>query len=139
MQLVNKYWRGICNSTDLWRLLDATLDFSWRIAKTHCIVERRSKGRLFKGYQRSTLTPVIVRKVHLDIANAGKDDGLPTSVLREISYLSELDSPHVVKILGANVLDDVVHICTEYVDYNLKDYMRFQGKINSDTVASIVK
>jgi serine/threonine protein kinase len=70
------------------------------------------------------MAPCIVRRVDLDIANAGKDDGLPTSVLREIAFLTELDSPNIVKILGATVHDKAVTICTEFVDYNLTDYMR---------------
>lgn len=50
------------------------------------IVERRSKGHMFITQDRTTKEVFTVRRVYLDVANAGKDDGLPTSMLREISY-----------------------------------------------------
>jgi hypothetical protein len=40
----------------------------------------------------------LLRKIFLDVTNAGQDDGLPTSVLREISHLKALDHPNIGKI-----------------------------------------
>ena len=40
----------------------------------------------------------LLRKIYLDITNAGQDDGLPTSVLREIAHLKALDHPNIGKI-----------------------------------------
>ena len=57
------------------------------------------------------------------LGNAGKDDGFPTSVLRELSHLKSLDSPYVAKVIQAEVNDKVVQICFEH-GMNLKDYVR---------------
>lgn len=42
------------------------------------------------------------------MSNAGHDDGLPTSILREVSYLSFLDNPHISKIWEIEVEGDSV-------------------------------
>ena len=39
----------------------------------------------------------MIRKVNVCVANAGHDDGVPTSILREISYLSSLSNPNIAK------------------------------------------
>jgi len=54
------------------------------------VVERRSKGRLFKAVSWLDGEKVMIRKVNVVVSNAGQDDGIPTSILREISYLSFL-------------------------------------------------
>jgi len=54
------------------------------------IVERRSKGHTYVCQDRVTKEAYAVRRVYLDITNAGKDDGLPASLLREISFVQDL-------------------------------------------------
>ena len=95
--VVNRQWQGYCGSTMLWTLLDEIkpLSIDERFKKMSCIVERRSKGKLYKALDRVTHAPCTVRKIYLDVTNAGQDDGLPTSVLRELSHLSSVDHPHV--------------------------------------------
>jgi hypothetical protein len=39
----------------------------------------------------------MIRKVNIIMSNAGQDDGLPTSILRELSYLQFLDHDHITK------------------------------------------
>jgi hypothetical protein len=53
-------------------------------------VERRSKGKLYVTLDRVNGQKYLLRKIFLDVTNAGQDDGLPTSVLREISHLKAL-------------------------------------------------
>ena len=62
------------------------------------MVERRSKGKLLVTIDRITGHKYLLRKIFLDVTNAGQDDGLPTSVLREISHLKALDHPNIGKI-----------------------------------------
>lgn len=44
--------------------------------------------------------PVTIRRIFLDTTNAGVDDGLPPSLLREITYLSYLNQENVVRMMG---------------------------------------
>lgn len=60
----------------------------------------------------------------MDVTNAGQDDGLPTSVLREISHLKALDHPNIVKIQHAEVRSELAQIVYEFNEFNLKEYMR---------------
>jgi serine/threonine protein kinase len=126
VQLLNKLWHDVCNDTQLWAKLEATgkLDIRWKVACVSCIVERRSKGKLFRGFLRSSGLPVTLRRVNLDVTNAGHDDGVPTSVLREISYLSELKHPNVAQFYGAQLHGVAVYICAEYSSFNLKEYCK---------------
>jgi serine/threonine protein kinase len=126
MQGLNKLWHDISNDTQVWAKLEAAdrVDVRWRVACVSCIVERRSKGKLFKGFLRKTRVPVTLRRVNLDVANAGCDDGVPTSVLREIAYLSELKHPNIAEFYGAQLGGASAYICAEFSVYNLKDYCR---------------
>ena len=71
--------------------------------------------------------PVTLRKVYLDVTNAGYDDGVPTSLLREISFLSEIKHENVASIISAEVIGKIIYICTEQGENNLKDYTRRFG------------
>jgi len=48
-----------------------------------------------------------LRKIFLDVTNAGQDDGIPTSVLREISHLKTLDHQNIGKIRHAEVKNEL--------------------------------
>ena len=143
-QLVNKSWRALCNSPVLWKRPGSHIDLRWQVKCSKCLVERRSKGKVYTGSFRSDQRPVTLRKVSLDITNAGYDDGVPTSLLREIAFLSEMHHENIASILGAEVVGKVVYICTEQGDFNLKDYTRRFGigdsyKIGRNTVQSLMR
>jgi hypothetical protein len=66
-----------------------------RLLKTQCLVERRSKGKLYVAKDRLTQEMCTLRKIFLDVTNAGQDDGLPTSVLREVTHLKLMNHPNI--------------------------------------------
>lgn len=53
------------------------------------------------AFDRTNGEKFLLRKIFLDITNAGLDDGLPTSILREISHLKSIDHPNIGKIKHA--------------------------------------
>ena len=71
------------------------LTINERLQILACIVERRSKGKLYMTKDRTNGHRYLLRKIYLDVTNAGQDDGLPTSVLREISHLKALNHPNI--------------------------------------------
>lgn len=95
VQLLSKYWRAILLESSFWK--SKPLNLSQRLRKVVLLAERRSKGKQFKAIDRITNENRTVRRVFLDVTNAGQDDGLPTSVLREISYLKSLNHNNVTR------------------------------------------
>ena len=126
VQYVCKDWAQHANSTSLWQKLaqSRALESTWIVKKTSCMVERRSKGKLFAGTLRTSGQSVNLKKVRLDVTNAGSDDGVPTSLLREVSYLSTLDHPNVAKMHFAEVKKEFVLLCSEHTTFNLAQYLK---------------
>ena len=124
---LNSSLHSLTKNKFLWRLLEKEQPLSaldHKILKQTCVVERRSKGKLFKAIDRRTGFKCCLRVIYLDITNAGYDDGIPTSVLREISYLSVLNHQNVARIIDADVDNKKVMICTMQYQYNLKELMK---------------
>lgn len=126
VQYINKHWNKAANDPMLWQTLNENqkLCVDIKFLKQSCIVERRSRGKLYKAVSRLNRQPVAVRMINLSVSNGGSDDGVPTSILREISYMRNLEHVNVSKILEVEVTKEIVQICSEYSDYNLKEYMR---------------
>lgn len=132
VQYVCKDWTQHANSTSLWQKLaqSRALESTWIVKKTSCVVERRSKGKLFAGTLRTSGQPVSLKKVRLDVTNAGNDDGVPTSLLREVSYLSTLDHPNVAKMHFAEVKREFVLLCSEHTTFNLSQYLKQSSSVD---------
>jgi serine/threonine protein kinase len=95
-----------------------------KIQVIRCLAERRSKGKLYIARDRITSEACLVRKVYLDVANAGQDDGVPTSILREISVLKSVDHNNLSKITYCQVDGRIVTIVYPYYEKNLKEYFK---------------
>jgi serine/threonine protein kinase len=93
--LLSKYWRAILLEPSFWR--SKPLNLSQRLRKIKLLAERRSKGKQFAAVDRVSNEMRAVRKILLDVTNAGQDDGLPTSILRELSYLKSLNHNNVTR------------------------------------------
>ena len=123
-QLLNHSWKGACKHPFMWRLknLIKPLSISKKYIKLDNVVERRSKGKLFKGISRIDSSEVMIRKVFLDVANAGLDDGIPSSILREFSY--QYDHPRLSKIKEVEIIGKTVQIVYPFYKYNLREYIK---------------
>ena len=112
---VCRQWREVALGRELWALARPHLRLLDQYVVMHKLVERRSKGRIFKCRALGTGEVVLLRMLDLELANAGRDDGIPTSFLREAALLSELRHPNVIRHYGAEILDKRAVMCTEYV------------------------
>ena len=132
VQGVCKKWHKITMTPYLWQCLDknSPLTFESKYLRRKRLVERRSKGKLYTALNRITGQSCLVRQTFLDVTNAGKDDGVPTSVLREVSYLSSLTHPHIGSVIDAQVKGNVLYLSYPYQKANLKDYMKMFGEAN---------
>ena len=126
VQFVSKQWYKLSNDIRLWTILNChqKLPVNIKYMKKNCMVERRSRGKVYKAVSRITKRPTLIRMINLAVANGGCDDGIPASTLREISYLRNLDHPNVSNIVEVEVKKEVVQLCSDYLDYNLREYMK---------------
>lgn len=112
---VCRLWREEAHSKELWTILRKHLRLIDQLLLVDRVVERRSKGKLFKCKRLGTSDQVLLRVVNLELTNAGKDDGVPTSFLREAALLSKVQHPHIIRYFGSEILGREAVMCTEYV------------------------
>ena len=68
-------------------------------------------------------------------------EGIPSTALREIVILKELDHKNIVKLLDIVPLETKLYLIFEYIDKDLRkfiDSIQHNEKINSDTTRSIM-
>jgi serine/threonine protein kinase len=53
-----------------------------------------------------------------------EDDGVPSTAIREIALLKSLKHPNIVEIKEVIYEDEKLHIVFEYLDYDIKKYMK---------------
>lgn len=135
---VCRLWRDSARSQELWSMTRPHLRLIDQLLVTETIVERRSKGRLFKCKRLGSCEAVLVRMVDLEVTNANKDDGLPTSFLREAALLKKLEHPNVIKHFGSEILGKRAVMCTEFVHESfLTWYKRLEAQPSHDKVPDI--
>jgi len=90
-------------------------------------------GEVFKAKDRVTGKYVAIKKIRLD----AEDEGVPSTSIREISLLKELNQdPNIVR------LEDVIHsknrlyLVFEFIDFDLKKYI---DTVKSDIAPQLVK
>jgi len=110
-----KLWHEVAHSKELWFRLHGHLSLCDQLLIAEKVVERRSKGRLFKCRRLGSGEAVLLRVVDLELTNAGKDDGMPTSFLREAALLSELRHPNIIRHIGSEIIGKKAVMCTEFV------------------------
>jgi len=112
---VCKLWRDEAHSKELWAVLYKHVRLIDQLLVIDKVVERRSKGKLYKCKRLGTSDQVLVRIINMELTNAGKDDGVPTSFLREAALLSKVQHPNIIRYCGSEILGREAVMCTEYV------------------------
>jgi serine/threonine protein kinase len=52
-----------------------------------------------------------------------QEEGIPSTALREISLLKELNHPYIVKLKDIVCTSDKLHLVFEFIEADLKQYM----------------
>ena len=76
-------------------------------------------GVVYKAKDKTTGEHVALKKIRLE----GEDEGVPSTALREISLLKELNHPNVVQLKDVEHADGRLYLVFEWVDKDLKKYM----------------
>ncbi|XP_053992983.1 uncharacterized protein LOC128884030 isoform X2 [Hylaeus volcanicus] len=146
---LNKNLYEKASSQEFWetRMLNRYNLMDLLYIELYVIAERRSKGRIQKGVMMGTRKEFIIRTVSLETTNAGKDDGVPTSCLREISLLSKIRHPNILvyvpsrkvfifavlmvftfRCYGGRVKGSQIQVVSEYIKENLSMRLEFFSK-----------
>ena len=82
-------------------------------------------GVVYKATCNKTDVAVALKKVFLEI----EDEGVPSTVLREISILKELPHPNIVNLLDTAIemTENRLYLVLEWLDMDLKQYMNSCG------------
>ncbi|CCA67263.1 related to CDC28-Cyclin-dependent protein kinase [Serendipita indica DSM 11827] len=81
-------------------------------------------GVVYKGKDNRTGNIVAMKKIRLE----SEDEGVPSTAIREISLLKELDDDNIVKLLDTLHYEAKLYLVFEFLDNDLK---RYQEKMNA--------
>ena len=76
-------------------------------------------GVVYKGKDRQTGEFVAMKKIRLEL----EDEGMPSTALREISLLKELQHPNIVILKDVLQTDGRLYLVFEFLDKDLKRYL----------------
>ncbi|KAK6485227.1 cyclin-dependent kinase 2-like isoform X5 [Huso huso] len=76
-------------------------------------------GVVYKAKNKLTGQAVALKKIRLD----AETEGVPSTAIREISLLKELNHPNIVKLLDVVHTEKKLYLVFEYLDQDLKKYM----------------
>lgn len=83
-------------------------------------------GVVFKARDVSTGEMVALKRIRLD----SETDGVPSTAIREISLLRELDHINIVRLLDIIHADNKLFLVFEYLNQDLKKYMELYTNKN---------
>ncbi|XP_014673642.1 PREDICTED: cyclin-dependent kinase 2-like [Priapulus caudatus] len=76
-------------------------------------------GVVYKAKDRTTGLMVALKKIRLDT----ESEGVPSTAIREIALLKELDHPSIVRLLDVVHSERKLYLVFEYLNQDLKKYM----------------
>ena len=83
-------------------------------------------GIVYKAKDKITNQFVALKKIRLEI----ESEGVPSTAIREISLLKELEHPGIVQLLDVVHADQKLYLVFEYLDKDLKKLMDDYAKEN---------
>jgi len=89
-------------------------------------------GVVYKAKDRVTGRIMALKKIRLD----SEDEGVPSTSIREISLLKELDHPNIVKLEEVVHCNKRLYLVFEFVDFDLKRYLDNQTSMPTMLVKS---
>ena len=76
-------------------------------------------GVVYKAKNRKTQQFVAMKKIRLE----NEDDGVPSTAIREISLLKELQHPNIVCLEDVLMQEGKLYLIFEFLSMDLKKYM----------------
>lgn len=76
-------------------------------------------GVVYKGRNKKTNQYVALKKIRLE----SEEEGVPSTAIREISILKELQHPNIVSLLDVLLQESKLYLVFEFLQMDLKKYM----------------
>jgi len=92
-------------------------------------------GVVYKAREVKTGNIVALKKIRLE----AEDEGVPSTAIREISLLKELDDDHIVRLLDLVHADQKLYLVFEFLDMDLKVFLETARKDQRMIPPSLVK
>jgi cyclin-dependent kinase 2 len=80
-------------------------------------------GIVFKARRLATSEVVAMKQIRLD----HEEEGVPSTAIREISLLKELNHPNIVKLLDVKCTQNSLYLIFEFVDMDLRQHLKRKG------------
>ncbi|EKM76310.1 hypothetical protein AGABI1DRAFT_63359 [Agaricus bisporus var. burnettii JB137-S8] len=90
-------------------------------------------GVVYKARDITTDQIVALKKVRLE----AEDEGVPSTAIREISLLKELNNDNVVKLLNIVHVERKLYLVFEFLDVDLKRYIETSRPLKVNTVKKL--
>lgn len=97
--------------------------FDSRYEKMETILGEGTYGKVYLAITKSNGQSVAMKKMKLD----SEEEGVPSTAIREVAVLKEISHENVVKLLDVFCSTNKLVLVFEYVDNDLKKYMRSVG------------
>jgi cyclin-dependent kinase 2 len=108
------------------------------IYKTYDLKEKIGEGTygdVFKAVNKTDQRVVALKKIKLD----NQDEGVPSTAIREISVLKELDHDNIVGLIDVVHFERSLWLVFEFLDQDLKKYLDSVSFVPPELVKSYVK
>lgn len=96
-------------------------------------------GVVFKARDLSNIYGLVaIKKIRLE----NEDEGMPSTAMREIAILKELNHPNIVKLYDVVYVpsDKKLSLIFEYVDYDMKKFMKsLNGPLTEEQIKNLTR
>mmetsp|Transcript_66917 Transcript_66917/g.189869 ORF Transcript_66917/g.189869 Transcript_66917/m.189869 type:complete len:345 (+) Transcript_66917:69-1103(+) len=89
-------------------------------------------GAVYKARCRQTGKTTAIKRIKI----SPEDEGVPSTALREISLLQDLDHPNVVRLHDVFSGPTSLHLVFECLDMDLRMHLKRSGRMGGDTLRS---
>ena len=121
---------GFCTATGLFKFTDigdlAIQSPCYSHLDKYIKLEKLGEGTygvVYKAQDKVTKEYVALKKIRLE----KEDDGVPSTAIREISLLKSLKHPNVVELKEVLYSEKSLYLVFEYLEFDLKKYMKAKG------------
>jgi len=93
-------------------------------------------GDVYKGKMKGTNEIIAIKKIKIDLEN----EGIPSTALREITILRELQHPNIIELKDVICNNNKLYLLFEFAEYDLRKYLEeYENKnLDEETIKSFL-